>query len=100
MSSKPKSGVESKLNTDGTVSVDSYMDKRVYTTEGKYVGIIDEVMLSFQDKKIAGLGVRDCNVDLFKNSRRLGKVEFPYEWVRSVDDVVIVRPIKKESLTV
>lgn len=99
-SSKSKSRVESKLNDDDTVSIDSYLDKRVYTTEGKYVGTVDEVMLSFAEQKVDGLGLRDCNVDLFKNSRTLGKVEFPYDWVRSVDDVVIVRPIQRESLTV
>lgn len=99
-SSQSKSRVESKLNTEGTVSIDSYLDKRVYTTQGRYVGTVDEVMISFAGKKIDGLGLRDCNLDLFKNSRTLGKVEFPYDWVRAVDDVVIVRPVQKESLTV
>lgn len=97
--SKSKSRVDSKVDTDDTISIDSYLDKRVYTTQGKYVGTVDEVMISFNERQIDGLGLRDCNLDLFKNSRTLGKVEFPYSWVRAVDDVVVVRPILDESLT-
>lgn len=98
MSSSTQAQVPSQDNEE--ISVDSYIDKRVYTTEGTYVGTVDEVMLSFGEKTISALGLSDCNVNLFKNSRTLGKIEFPYEWVRAVDDIIVVRPIQKESLAV
>lgn len=100
MSSQNSSQLDSQLSEEETVSVDSYLDKRVYTTEGKYVGVVDEVMLSFVEERVDALGLRDCNIELFKNSRTLGKVGFPYNWVRSVNDVIVVRPIQDETLTV
>lgn len=88
-----------KESDEELTSVQSYLNKEVYTVEGKYVGRVKEVMISFGDDEISGVGLVNVNRDFFKNSQRVGKVKFPFNWVRSVSDVVIVRPITEETLT-
>lgn len=80
-------------------SVKKYLDKPVYTSEGVYVGEVEEVMISLDDSSITGLGLTQCNSELFKNhSHNVGSIQVPYEWVLERNDVVVLRSIPEEGL--
>ena len=81
------------------MSVQHYINKHVYTVEGAYVGKVRELILSFEPNKISGIGLTNVNKDFFRNTHNVGKVKFPFSWVRSVSDIVVVRPISDDSLT-
>lgn len=92
--SKSRTGAKQEGN-----SVKQYLDKKVYTSEGKFVGTVDEVMISLDSSEIRGLGLSNCNTELFKNhSHSVSAIQVPYDWVLALNDVVVVRSIPEEGL--
>jgi len=64
----------------------------VYTTKGKYVGRVDDIVLDPNDRKISGLAVGDINKDLFNVNTK--GIVIPYRWVTAVGDIVLMRQIE------
>lgn len=74
------------------MEVSSFHGLDVYTTRGKYVGRVDDVVLDPGDKRILGLAVGNVNRDLFDVPGR--GVIVPFRWVTAVGDVVLMRPVE------
>lgn len=79
-------------------SVYNHIGKEVYTSNGQYVGRVEEIMLSFDKGKIDGFGIVDCNNDLFRNSESVEAVQLDQEWVLSMEDIILIRSTPEETL--
>jgi sporulation protein YlmC with PRC-barrel domain len=64
----------------------------VYTTRGRYVGRVDDVVLDPGDKRISGLAIGDINKELFGIDAK--GVIIPYRWVSAVGDIILMREIE------
>jgi len=81
-------------------SVFSHLDKTVYTAEGRFVGMVDEIMVSFEEGKVVGYGLRDCNNALISNTKHYPKVQIASELVISANDILLITPVGLEGLNV
>ncbi|MBI4362409.1 MAG: PRC-barrel domain-containing protein [Euryarchaeota archaeon] len=69
----------------------------VYTTKGKFVGRVDDVVLDPNDKRILGIAVGNVNRDLFDVDAR--GVIIPYRWITAVADIVIMRQVESKKVS-
>ena len=67
----------------------------VYTTKGKYVGRVDDIVLDPNESKISGIAVGDINRDLFDVNAK--GVVIPYRWVTAIGDIVLMRQIESKK---
>ncbi len=74
------------------MEISSFHGLDVYTTRGKYVGRVDDLVLDPADKRVLGLAVGNVNRDLFDGPGR--GVVVPFRWVTAVGDVVLMRPVE------
>lgn len=90
--------VESPVSTESK-SIQDYVGSDVYTSQGIYVGSVEEVMLELDEEEVSGLGLVNCNPDLFQNSSaNVGPVQIPFSWVLDANDIIVVRSLTTESL--
>jgi len=78
------------MSTYGDKMVDeitSLIEKKVYTDDGVYVGIVEEVVMDSPTCKIDKLLLRDVSQDLIKGAEC---VSVPYRWVRSVGNIIVL----------
>ncbi|MEW5760229.1 MAG: PRC-barrel domain-containing protein [Candidatus Thermoplasmatota archaeon] len=61
---------------------------QVYTTNGIYLGNVNNVIIDIKESKIGGLFITDTNPLLVEESRN---VSVPYRWVQSIGDIVLLR---------
>lgn len=82
---------------DQNDSVDNQMTseigKQVFTTNGVYVGSVQDITLDVAGEKATKLAVSDVNPELFDTLPRNEGLLIPYRWVRATDDVVLVADI-------
>ena len=64
----------------------------VYTPQGVFVGVVDNVVLDLSNKKIDGLFVQSPNKELVEKGTA---VNIPFRWVQSVGDIIILRVFPK-----
>ena len=63
----------------------------VYTDRGTHVGMVDDVIIDANEKKISGLAIGDVNVNMF-DIREKGVI-IPYRWVTAIGDVVLIKEV-------
>ena len=78
--------MENKPNTHGE-EVTSFLKLPVYTRDGRYVGNIRNIFFDMDEKKINSLLVTNTNPTMVEGTV---DVAFPYRWVNSVVDIVIL----------
>lgn len=82
---------------DQNKSVDHQMTseigKQVFTTNGVYVGSVQDITLDVDGDKATKLAVSDVNTQLFDQLSSNQGLLIPYRWVRATDDVVLVADI-------
>ncbi len=66
---------------------------KVYTDEGRYVGVVKDLVIDVENRQIKSLAVSDFNRSLI-NSKAKG-VLIPYRLVKAVGDIVIVKDVFK-----
>lgn len=71
----------------------SEIGKQVFTTNGIYVGTVQDITLDVDGEKATKLAVNDVNDELFETLPRNRGVLIPYRWVRATNDVVLVADI-------
>lgn len=74
--------------------ITALVGREVYSTNGVFVGEVEDVRLDLDAREITGLALVDLNPELFEG--RVGGergVMLPYRWVRAVDDVVLVNDL-------
>ncbi|MEM3085695.1 MAG: PRC-barrel domain-containing protein [Halobacteria archaeon] len=74
------------------MEMSSFHGLDVYTTRGKYVGRVDDLVLDPADKRVLGLAVGNVNRDMFDVPGR--GIVVPFRWVTAVGDVVLMRPVE------
>ncbi len=66
---------------------------KVYTDEGRYVGVVKDVLIDLEKRQIKGLAISNFNKAII-DSKAKGVI-IPYRIVKSVGDIVIIRDIFK-----
>ena len=73
--------------------VSSVFGLPVYTDEGRFVGVVKDLVLDIENRQIKSLAISDFNKTLI-NSRAKG-ILIPYRLVKAVGDIVIVKDVFK-----
>ncbi|MFC4988717.1 PRC-barrel domain-containing protein [Saliphagus infecundisoli] len=76
----------------------SFVGRDVYSSNGTYIGEVDDVKLDVGRETVTGLAIGNVNGDLFSAANRGARgVIVPYRWVRAVDDVILVSEIVERT---
>ncbi len=73
--------------------ISTLLGLKVYTDEGRYVGVVKDLVLDIENRQIKSLAISDFNKTLI-NSRAKG-ILIPYRLVKAVGDIVIVKDVFK-----
>jgi sporulation protein YlmC with PRC-barrel domain len=74
--------------------ITTLVGREVYTSNGVFVGEVEDVRLDLDGEVVSGLALTELNRELFA-ARAQGSrgVILPYRWVRAVGDVVLVNEV-------
>ncbi len=76
----------------------SFVGRDVYSSNGTYIGEVEDVKLDVGRETVTGLAIGNLNGDLFTAANRGARgVIVPYRWVRAVDDVILVSEIVERT---
>jgi sporulation protein YlmC with PRC-barrel domain len=77
-----------------TQEITALVGREVYSSNGVFVGEVEDVRLNLDDIEVTGLAIHQVNGALF-GERTSGSrgVIVPYDWVQAVGDVIIVSDI-------
>ncbi|EMA39188.1 PRC-barrel domain-containing protein [Halococcus hamelinensis] len=74
--------------------IGTLVGRDVYSTNGTYVGEIEDVRLDLDTEFVTGLAVGGLNREaLSGRARGAAGVIVPFRWVRSVGDIVLVSDV-------
>ncbi len=73
--------------------ISTLLGLKVYTDEGRYVGVVRDLVIDVENRQIKSLAISDFNRTLI-NSKAKG-VLIPYRLVKAVGDIVIVKDVFK-----
>ncbi len=65
---------------------------QVYTSDGMFLGNVDNIVIDLENRKINGLFIGDTNPLLVEDSI---PVNVPYRWVQAIGDIVLLRYFPK-----
>ena len=69
------------------MEVTSFINLPVYTSRGKYVGDVRNVLLDIDEKRIDKLIITNTNKEMVEGGYDVG---VPYRWVSAVGDIIIL----------
>lgn len=67
--------------------VTSYINLPVYTHGGRYVGVVQNVILDLPSRRVGSLLLTRTNTKVIEGGHN---VAVPYRWVASVGDIIIL----------
>ena len=67
--------------------VTSFVNLPVYTSEGHYVGVVQNVMLDLPERRVGSLLLTRTSTKFVEGGHN---VAVPYRWVASIGDIVIL----------
>ena len=74
--------------------ITTLIGREVYSSNGVYVGEIEDVRLDLDTEQVTGLAMAALNDELFADVAQGARgVIVPYRWVRAVGDVVLVHDL-------
>lgn len=73
--------------------ISTLLGMKVYTDEGRYVGVVKDLVLDIENRQIKSLAISDYNKTLI-DSKAKG-ILIPYRLVKAVGDIVIVKDVFK-----
>ena len=76
-------------------SVGNIKGLEIYTPEGIFVGIVDEVVIDISEMGVKGLFVSDANPALVEDDVSIG---IPLRWVQSIGDIIILNRFPNERI--
>ncbi|SDG18696.1 PRC-barrel domain-containing protein [Halorientalis regularis] len=77
-----------------TQEITALVGREVYSSNGVFVGEVEDVRLDLDDVQVTGLALHEVNHDLFGERARGNRgIILPYDWVQAVGDVVLVSDI-------
>jgi len=68
---------------------------KVYTDEGRYVGVVEDVIIDVERRQILCLALSEYNKFLI-NSKAPG-ILIPYRLVKAVGDIIIIKDVFKKK---
>ena len=68
---------------------------KVYTDEGRFIGVVSDVVIDLERRQIRGLALSEFNRAII-DSKAPGII-LPYRLVKSVGDIVIVKDVFKRK---
>jgi len=74
--------------------ITSLVGREVYSSNGVFVGEIEDIQLDLDARAVTGLALAELNRELFAGqaSGSTGVI-VPYRWVRAVGDVVLINDV-------
>ena len=80
--------------------ITSLVGREVYSSNGVFVGEIEDIQLDLDARAVTGLALAELNHELFAGqvSGSTGVI-VPYRWVRAVGDVIIVNDVVERMKT-
>jgi sporulation protein YlmC with PRC-barrel domain len=83
-----------------TQEITALVGREVYSSNGVFVGEVEDVRLNLDDVTVTGLALHQVNHELFDDETRNSRgVIVPYDWVQAVGDVVIVSDLVERIKT-
>lgn len=74
--------------------ITTLVGREVYSSNGVFVGEVDDLELNLDEQVVTGLALTQVNSELFaKAAASTRGVIVPYRWVRAVGDVVLVNEV-------
>lgn len=67
----------------------------IYTPNGIFVGVVDEMVIDIFEMKVSELFVVDANPVLVDENASIG---IPFRWVQSIGDIVILNRFPEERV--
>jgi sporulation protein YlmC with PRC-barrel domain len=71
----------------------SLLGMKVYTDEGRFVGVVKDLVIDVERRRIKSIAISDYNKSLIDSDAK--GVLIPYRLVKAVGDIVIVKDIFK-----
>jgi sporulation protein YlmC with PRC-barrel domain len=69
---------------------------QVYTTNGIFLGNVNNLVIDLDNKRVDGLFVSETNPLLVEESKA---VNVPFRWIQSVGDIIILKYFPKRVTT-
>lgn len=60
----------------------------IYTPEGIFVGLVDEIILDLSTMKVSGIYVSEASPVLVDDNI---SISIPFSWVRGIGDIVVLK---------
>lgn len=80
--------------SDTAQDITTLIGREVYSSNGVFVGQVEDVRLDLDAEAVTGLALSALNDELFAGLAAGGQgVIVPYRWVRAVGDVVLVHDL-------
>jgi len=80
--------------TDEPAEITSLVGHDIYSSNGVYVGEVEDVQLNLDVESVTALAVTNVNPELLGDYATDSRgVLIPYRWVRSVGDVILVNEV-------
>ncbi|MFB6234913.1 MAG: PRC-barrel domain-containing protein [Halopenitus sp.] len=74
--------------------ITSLVGREVYSSNGVFVGEVEDVRLDLDAETVTGLALAELNGELFRGRVAPGEGAIvPYRWVRAVGDVILVNDV-------
>lgn len=79
---------------DTPQEITTLVGREVYSSNGVFVGEVEDVRLDLDREAVTGLALGELNAELFEGTVNPGEgVIIPYRWVRAVGDIVLINDI-------
>lgn len=72
------------------------MGLQVYTSNGIFLGNVNNLVIDLENKRVDGLFVSETNPLLVEESRA---VNVPFRWIQSVGDIILLKYFPKRVTT-
>jgi sporulation protein YlmC with PRC-barrel domain len=72
------------------------MGLQVYTSNGIFLGSVNNLVIDLDNKRVDGLFISDTNPLLVEESKA---VNVPFRWIQSVGDIIILKYFPKRVTT-
>lgn len=73
--------------------ITSLVGREVYTSNGVFIGEIEDLKLDFRDRRTTRLVLEHVNEDVLDVPRRKSGVLVPYRLVQSIGDIVVIADV-------
>jgi len=67
----------------------------IYTPQGIFVGVADEVIMNIPEMSVTGIFVADANPVLVDENV---SINIPFRWIQSIGDVIILNRFPNERI--